>query len=842
MSLGAYRRKRHFDRTPEPAGAVAGGAGPLRFVVQKHEASRLHFDFRLEAGGVLKSWAVPKGPSLDPATKRLAVMVEDHPLDYRTFEGTIPTGNYGAGTVMLWDEGTFHTTGGSSRRETERAVAEGLRGGRLSFVLEGRKLRGEFSLVKLRRGANDWLLVKKKDAFASADGHEDDRSVASGRSMAEIAAGTKAKRRRTKTKVDASAPRPARRRRPAERFVRPMLATLVGEPFDRPGWFFEVKWDGYRAIADIRDGEVRLYSRNQKSFASTFAPVVEALAGLSRDTILDGEVVVLDAQGRSQFQLLQQYKKTRRGQLVYYAFDLLELDGRDLRSEPLAERKRLLAGLVDAAGVVRLSDHVERDGAAFFAAAATQGLEGIIAKDARSPYREGERGPEWLKVKTHLRQEAVIAGYTRPRGGRKDLGALILGVYEGGELTYIGHTGGGFDTKGLAAMRGRLEPLRRPRCPFPRCPRTNMPATWVAPELVCEVRFQGWTDDGRMRQPIFLGLREDKPARAIRRERPAPLPLVAAARPQRCRGQNLAPTPGPAREAPSVAVSNPDKLYWPDEGITKSALIDYYRAVAPVILPYLRDRPESLHRHPNGITGPSFFQKDVSRQRPPAWVATVALAPESGKRLVAPLCQDEASLLYLANLGCIELNPWNSRTGSLDRPDYLVIDLDPEAIPFARVVEAASAVRRELDRAGAACYCKTSGKTGLHVYVPLGARYDYDLARRFAELVANLVNGKLPGSTSVVRSPAKRQGRVYLDFLQNRKGQTLAAAYAARPHPGATVSTPLKWSEVTRRLDPGRFTIRTIPKRLDKVGDLWTPVLGEGVDLEACVTRLASRW
>jgi bifunctional non-homologous end joining protein LigD len=516
----------------------------------------------------------------------------------------------------------------------------------------------------------------------------------------------------------------------------------------------------------------------------------------------------------------------------------------------LHRRKEILAPLLGSLPHVRLSEHIEERGVAFFEAAAAKGMEGIMAKDSASPYREGLRTDEWLKIKTRLRQEAVIGGFTRPRGSRQALGALVLGVYEANELVYIGHTGGGFDAESLAAVRARLTPLVQKQCPFRDRPATNAPVQWVRPELVCEVVFQEWTHDGQMRQPIFVGLREDKPPRSVHREKPEPA-QAAAEQPKREAADEASParhskatvrrTPSnvAAAQIDSPRITHPDKLYWPADGYTKGDLVEYYRTVAPMMLPYLRDRPQSLHRHPNGIERPGFYQKDVSKQ-PPAWVQTVEIPSESnGRHLRYVLCQDEASLLYLVNLGCIEINPWNSRVGTLDKPDYLVIDLDPEDTPFARVVETAQAVRKLLDRAGAVSYCKTSGKRGLHIFLPLAARYDYETAKHFAELVANLVHRWLPASTSVARSPALRPQRVYLDFLQNRRGQTLAAPYSARPVPGAMVSTPLRWAEVKRGLDPKEFTIRSLARRLDKVGDLWQDVLGPGIDVEECLSRLA---
>jgi bifunctional non-homologous end joining protein LigD len=630
---------------------------------------------------------------------------------------------------------------------------------------------------------------------------------------------------------------------PLPRNIRPMLATPVESSFDRPGWVFEVKWDGYRAIAEVSVKQVRLYSRKHLSFERTYAPIVESLKQLGHEAVLDGEIVVLDDSGKPQFQLLQNYQSTKKGPLVYFVFDLLYLDGHDLRGLPLLRRKELLARIVPDLPGIQLSEHVEERGIAFFEAVAEQGLEGIVAKDGRSRYHEGLRSPSWLKIKTHLRQDAIICGYTGPRGTRQHFGALILGLYDGDKLVPIGNVGTGFSTRSLAAIHTRLEPLRQAKAAFPEPPRTDTPARWVRPELVCEVSFAGWSADGHMRHPVFQGLREDVPARGVQRERAQAVDSLVEATPL------LRPGLGTIREKNVrlqvgdhvLQLTNLDKTYWPEDGYAKGDLLDYYRQVSAFILPYLKDRPQSLHRHPNGIHGKSFFQKDVSKQPPPAWVQTVELSGEQGSETIrSVLCQDEATLLYLANLGCIELNPWNSRIARLDSPDYLLIDLDPEDISFERVIETAQSVRRTLEKIGAASLCKTSGKRGLHIYVPLGSQYTHAHAKQFAELIANVVHRQLPGTTSLLRLPQQRQQRVYLDWLQNGEGKTLAAPYCVRPVPGATVSTPLKWAEVRRGLDPGKFTIRTMPKRLSMVGDLWRPVLGTGIDLYACLERLTT--
>jgi bifunctional non-homologous end joining protein LigD len=629
-----------------------------------------------------------------------------------------------------------------------------------------------------------------------------------------------------------------------------MLATFVEESFDRAGWLFELKLDGYRAIAEVEPKSALLYSRNHNSYEERFRPVVESLRRLGHRAVLDGEVVVVDAAGKPQFQLLQNYQKTGRGRLVYYVFDLLYLDGHDLRGLPLKRRKEILQQVLPDLPAVKFNEHVEERGTAFFQAVAEHGLEGVIAKNAASPYREGLRSRNWLKIKTHLRQQAVIAGYTKPRGSRKNLGALVLGVYDGEALVYIGHAGGGFAETTLADVYAKLRPLAQDKCPFVKRPKTNAPVQWVRPELVCEVTFQAWTQDGQMRQPIFLGLRQDEPARSVRRERPAATAEILSGREDKAKegtrkmvsveGHAAVNQHRPPFGDKAVPLTHLDKVYWPQERYTKGDLIAYYRDIGSFIFPYLKDRPQSLHRHPNGIEGNSFFQKDMSRQRHPDWVKTVRLSSESkGEEITYFVCTDERSLLYLANLGCIELNPWHSRIGTLDRPDYLVIDLDPENVPFDRLVKTAQAVRKLLDQIEAEGYCKTSGKRGLHIYVPLAGRYDYDLARRFAEVIANLVHRQFPEFTSIIRSPALRQQRVYLDYLQNGRGKTLAAPYSVRPVRNATVSTPLKWSEVRKGLDPAKFTILSMRKRLDKIGDVWEPVLGPGVDLEKCLERIS---
>jgi bifunctional non-homologous end joining protein LigD len=835
MGLQKYTKKRKFDTTPEPEGIRKSSQGHLVFVVQKHHASQLHYDFRLEMEGVLKSWAVPKGPSLDPKVKRMAMMVEDHPFDYRNFEGRIPKGNYGAGTVIVWDQGTYGHYDDGPTQEQEKKLLKGLKEGHITFILHGKKLKGEFALVRMKnaRQSNAWLLIKAgKDTHATSDDvTKQDESVQSGKSLDELENETEDPPEKTvllkkkKIKLEGAS------RGPMPHKVKPMLATLVAEPFDQEGWEFEVKWDGYRVIAEVSKKKVEMYSRNHIDFTETYAPISKELKRLPYETVLDGEVVVLDEKGRGSFQLLQQYHKTGVGNLLYYVFDILYLDGHDLRELPLKERQRILKEVVQDMSLVKFSEGIHEKGESFFMAAQKQGLEGIIAKDENSPYRQGLRTKEWLKIKTHLRQEAVIGGYTEPRGGRKHFGALVLGVYEDGKLKYIGHTGGGFDQKKLKDIYAKLQKLRQTKSPFENPPKTNAPVTWVRPKLVAEVEFREWTSDGHMRQPIFIGLREDKYPKDIKRE--LPLMSTKADTKKNSNDQEM------VIDGHKLQITNMDKVFWPKEKYTKGDVVEYYRKISKIIVPYLKDRPENLNRHPNGITGDSFYQKDVDHQ-PPSWVKTVPIYSESNKKHIRYLvCQNEATLLYMANLGCIEINPWNSRIKKINNPDFAIMDLDPEGIGFNAVIEAAQVIHEILEKSKIPNFCKTSGATGLHICIPLGAKYDYDQAKDFVHILGMLAHDKLPKTTSLERSPAKRKRKIYLDYLQNRRGQTLASVYCLRPKPGAPVSTPLEWDEVKPGLEPTDFNIKTIFERLDKKGDIWKPLLGKGIDLLKAIEQLS---
>ena len=843
MSLKDYDRKRDFSRTPEPApdpGKVEG-AGGLRFMVHMHDASRLHWDLRLELDGVFKSWAVPKGPSLDPAEKRLAVFVEDHPYEYGEFEGVIPEGNYGAGTTMIWDEGTYVSPGAAARPDVEQAFRAGLDKGTLKIILKGTKLEGQFALVRLKDGGGkNWLLIKDRDAYSTPrDILELDRSARTGRTMAEIRSQEIGRPRGDRlgvdlTKLDLSgAPRA-----PMPERIQPMLAELTEQPFSRVGWIFEIKWDGFRAVAEVRRDQVRLYSRNLVDFLETFPPVVEDLKKIGFEAVFDGEIVAVDLEGKAQIRLLRNFRTTGKGNLVYYIFDLLHLEGHDLTVLPLLRRRALLREVLPKLPHLRLSEAIPEQGEALYTQAMQAGLEGVVGKDGNSAYQIGTRSRSWLKVKARAHQEFVIGGFTAPRGQPIAFGALLVGVFDGPQFVFCGRVGTGFDDAERARIKSLLAPLSQEACPFTETPEVDTTPTWVAPQVVCQVNFIEWTEDNLLREPVFDAILPDRnPHLVARRERVVEPPAPARRRFRPSEDAGTAVDVGGHK----VTVTHLDKVYWPKDGYTKGVMIAYYRDVAPLMLPYLRDRPLSLHRFPGGIAESSFYQKDV--EQAPSWATVVPIVSESkGEAIRFLVCQDEASLVYVANLGSIEIHPWNSRLANLENPDYLVIDLDPDRQSFDEVMEVARTTRSVLQSIGADAWAKTSGATGLHIYVPLGARYDYEQARTFGRLIGHIVNGRHPTNTSLERVPAARKGKMYIDVYQNRRGQTLAAPYSIRPRDGAPVSAPLAWDELAPGLTPAAFTIKTMRPRLDRVGDLWGGVLGPGIDMATSLIALQEVW
>ena len=895
MSLEKYAAKRDFSKTAEPKSGKSKDRNKLHFVIQKHDASRLHYDFRLEMEGVLKSWAVPKGPSTDPKTKRLAMMVEDHPYDYKDFEGIIPQGEYGGGTVIVWDEGTYEPIEAiKGKKAQEKHLLKQLNEGSLKIKLNGEKLHGEFALVKTHgMGENGWLLIKHKDDYASTkDITKEDKSVLSGKTIEKMEktsdkvwkAGKEQKikpekkspwtkvKKETKPvgddkSIDVKAILKKAPKSAIPKSIKPMLATLVDEPFDDPNWQYEVKWDGYRALAFINKGKVELFSRNNKSFNEKFYPIYDLLNEWKINAVLDGEILVLNDKGISNFGSLQNWRSEADGELVFYVFDILWYEGKNLMEIPLDERQAILNDVLPTDDDrVRLGKVFKASGVDFFDAAQRMGLEGIIAKKTDSTYAPDRRSKEWLKIKVHKRQEVVIAGFTKNADTSKSFSSLLLGVYEKGKLQYVGKVGTGFSDKLQKTMMEQFKPIIVDKSPFESIPDVNKPsrfrpnppkakATWLKPQLVCEVAFTEVTEDGVFRHPSFQGMREDKKAKEVVREIEAPTgKIVHDANEENPHKQAIKAPESKQRKTllnpkdetqvrkikgHELKFTNLSKVYWPEDKVTKRDMFNYYYQIAEYILPYLKDRPQSLNRFPGGIHGPSFYQKDV-KGKAPDWAETFPYENGEGEKKEYLVGTDEASLLWMASLGCIEMNPWFSRVQHPDNPDYCVIDLDPDKHTFDQVVEAAIETKKVLDAIEVPSYCKTSGSTGMHIYIPLNAKYDYDQSQMFAKIIVNLVHKQIPDYTSLERMIAARKGKMYLDFLQNRPGATIAGPYSLRPKVGATVSMPLHWDEVKPGLKMKDFNIFNAVDRLKVEGDLFKGVLGKGIDLKKAINKAKS--
>ncbi len=865
--LDEYVAKRDFKVTPEPAGTHAPpSSGPARlFVVQMHRASRLHWDFRLEADGVLKSWAVPRGPSMKAGEKRLAVQVEDHPYDYRDFEGTIPKGNYGGGEVILWDRGVYALYEGT---DPSAEIAKG----KIKIVLAGERLRGLFTLVRMHgRDAeeNAWLLLKDHDDLDDPNWRVEDytTSVASGRTLAEIGADPKAAQWHAKDPADD----------PLPQIESPMLATAVDAAFDDERWGFEVKWDGYRTLCTIaRDGSVHFRSRNGKSFDGIF-PELEGLAQAfaDRPLLLDGEIVVLDARGHPSFAALQQ-RLDRFGRAgkradtpaTFVAFDLLYAGGHDLRDEPLSERKRRLEALARDGHGVLVSKHVVGSGRELFRVASGEGLEGIVGKRLDSRY-VSQRSRDWVKIKARRRQECVIVGWAESPARAASFRSLLLGLYEGAALVYAGSVGSGFDERLLTGIAQRLKAIEIATPPVRDVPKVQARVHWVEPQLVAEIEFAEWTSDGLLRQAVFVALRSDRDPRSCVRETPEPLSQIVPEEAPEPAQPRAIPHPEPRKSAAharakgpglleigghALAITNRAKVLWPKDGYTKGDLIDYYRAVAAWIVPFLRGRPLTLERYPDGIEAPSFFEKHSPRGMP-AWVRTVSIASESsrGGKIDYIVCDDEATLVYLANLAAIVLHAWTSRLPALEHPDFMLFDLDPwEGCTLATLVRVTLAFGETLREIGLEPLVKTSGGSGFHVVVPLAGGYPYAVVKMFAELVARRVNAVHPQLTTLERMTAKRpRGTVYLDYVQVGEGKTVVAPYSVRANPGAPVSMPLGWAaveELSGRADPdaveafAAYTIATAPALLGAHGDAWAGAAWRPQQLEDALAKARRRW
>lgn len=812
--LGTYRGKRRFAETSEPKGRKGRRKGH-GFVVQKHDARRLHYDFRLELDGVLKSWAVTKGPSLDPGEKRLAVAVEDHPLDYADFEGTIPKGEYGGGAVIVWDRGTWTPEGDPHR---------GLRDGRLDFTLDGEKLGGRWHLVRIARKPRDkrenWLLIKGKDAAARDDADilaERPDSVKTGRDIAEVAGeapGWSSKTGRLPPPAIAAVPGAVPGPLPA--FVEPQLATLAANPPKGARWVHEIKFDGYRLQARIENRTVKLLTRGGLDWTARFGKTVPAaLAALPlRSALIDGELVVETATGASDFAALQaDLSEERADRFVFYAFDLLHLDGRDLRDLPLERRKALLAPLfAGAGGPLRFSQDFGDNGDMVLRHACRLSLEGVVSKRADAPYRSG-RGKTWVKSKCSARQETVIAGFVPSTLLKGAIGALVMGVYEDRRLRHVGRVGTGFTQALARQLHDRLAPLEIPESPFDD--RLDAAARrgvrFVRPELVAEVEFRGWTGDGNLRHAAFRGLRDDKSADAVVRE--------------------AAPAAEPPPQKRTVALTHPDRLYWPDAGVAKAGLADYYAEIWPRIAPFVAGRPLALLRAPSGVGGQTFFQKHPWKGLPRQILQVPDPADPGGEPSLAIDGLD--GLLALVQSAALEIHPWGSTLADWERPDLITLDLDPgEGTAWEAVLAAAREVRDRLEAAGLAAFVKTSGGKGLHVVAPLRPAADWAAAKAFTKGLAEAMAADSPDAYVATITKSKRRGKILVDYLRNQRGATAVAPYSPRARQGAPVSMPLDWDELSTEIGPAAFTVANAAARLAHGSDPWADFRAQAAPLE----------
>jgi bifunctional non-homologous end joining protein LigD len=879
--LEQYRKKRNAKVTPEPDVAPSrkgreSDGGSLTFVVQRHAASRLHYDFRLECDGVLKSWAVPKGPSIDPSVRRMAVMVEDHPLSYATFEGQIPKGQYGGGEVIVWDEGTYipdEEPPPKTKKEAERLVREGLEHGKLTFVLKGVKLKGAWTLVRTKED-DQWLLIKKSDDHASTERDilANEKSVRSGLTTDDIEAGKRPSPKRATS---------ARRR--WQEIITPMLATEVKAPFNSKEWAFELKLDGIRAIATVDNGSVVLRSRNGKEITDQFPEVVAGLAALPLTRFaIDGELVIMDGEGRPSFQALMDRFHLENGRTireraaaaptVFYAFDLLYHEDKDLRLLPYRERRRRLEELEPTARSIRVLDSFPQRGEDLYEHALDLGFEGIVGKQLDSTYQSGVRSPHWVKIKSYKTAEFVVGGFTTGEGARRSTyGALLLGEYIDGKLIYVGNVGGGFSDTALRQMYEQLEALHSDECPFAEKPSLRGKPHWVQPKIWVEVRFMTWTRDRRLRFPVFVRQRPDLETpsrgaalRSLPTEALATANLIESVLTQLAKaGTEASLEFGDSR----LQVTNLDRVFWPAVGqqpaVSKRDYIGYLARMSPYLLPHLQDRPITITRYPEGIHGERFFQKHADHN-PPAFVQKVDIfSKHNGKARSFLLCNDLPTLLWFGQIGGLEIHPWYSRVTTepdahglsadfsssaasiddsvLNYPDFLVFDLDPYLYAgteksgeepafnergFREACEIALQVRELLGHLTASAFIKTSGKTGLHIYVPIERMFDYDDVRAMAETLGIQIVRRNPERVTMEWAVRKRTGKVFLDYNQNARGKTLASIYSARPATQATVSFPVSW-ESLMRVNPADYTMFTAPSYVAEQGDLWSNILEE---------------
>ena len=825
--LATYREKRKASRTPEPFGGRVLAGGSI-FVVQKHAARNLHWDLRLELDGVLLSWAIPKGPSPNQDDKRLAMQTEDHPLEYAEFEGVIPEGEYGAGPMIVWDRGVWIPI---------EDPVEGLEKGKLLFELRGHKLMGKWTLVKTRQAPNSWLFIKERDAYLDPDATTEDYpddSIYSGLTVDEFPHADEYAEALAE-RIGESGAREARVR---AREVGVMLATSQERPFSRDGWIFEIKYDGYRLLAERSGREAFLRSRKGHDLTATFPEIARAVRGLPYEgLVLDGEVVVNDAEGKPSFSRLQ-----RRGRILnktdalrasfelpalFYVFDILAVEGYDLRGLPLLERKAVLQEVLPSVGPIRFVDHIPEQGELMYEHVERLRLEGIVGKRADATYRGG-RSKSWIKVRTIRTGDFVVVGWTDAKGARGGLGSIHVGQYDGDDLVYLGSVGSGFTDAQLDDTLGVLQEREIEESP---CTRGTLPSGkghhWATPGLVAEVKYKEVTDQGMLRQPSLSRLRDDL----------LPEDCVLTALPPA--GEDSEPEPVEIVEEKTVAFSNLNKVFWPEEGYTKGDLIEYHRSIAPWMLTYLQDRPLVMTRYPDGIHGKSFFQKDAPPYAPD-WFRTVTVWSEGSERELSYfVAEDVESLLYVANLGTIPLHVWSRRIETLPAPDWCILDLDPKEAPFTDVVDVALAIRELCEEIELPCYAKTSGSSGIHVLIPLGRKLTYEQSRSLGQLLGQVVVSQRPDIATLTRNPERRDGKVYVDFVQNGHGRLLVAPFCVRPKEKAPVSAPLLWDEVTHDLRIEDHTIVTMPERMERLGaDPLRPVLDEEPDLLGALGRL----
>jgi bifunctional non-homologous end joining protein LigD len=895
-SLAEYAARRIFIATPEPSPeAAAARNGPLLFVVQKHSARQVHYDFRLELDGVLKSWAVPKGPSLDPDDKRLAVQTEDHPFDYASFEGVIPPKQYGAGEVIVWDCGVYspdedHQHWFHDRREAERRVAAALEKGKLSLCLRGEKLKGSFALIRSSDRKN-WFLIKHRDQFAAhGDVREQDRSVLSGMTVEDL------KVLPAPERVDAARLAPTGKAEAMPARLSPMLAESGDAPFAHPDWMFEPKLDGYRVLAFVRDGNVSLRSRKGLDLTQVFPQITAELARQGgTEMILDGEVVALDATGMPSFNALQvraQLKTEREivaadreTPAIFFCFDLVHFAGLDLRPAPYTDRRRYLAQCLLPSAHVQLV-HASDDGATLYPAALAQGFEGVMAKRKDSRYQAGRRSASWLKIKSTHSAEFVIGGYTKGKGAREPLGALLVGYWDQGRLHYAGHVGTGFDDATLARLRTRLEPLQTGRHPFAEKPPLHAATTWLRPELVAELKFAEWTRDGYLRAPVFLRLREDVDPKTVRRTEPnRAVQANAAASPQAGVDEVLRqledrrPAFTLAAGQHRIRLTHLDRVYWPADdalkqpALTKRDLLRYLAQVSPFLLPHLADRPLTMVRMPEGIRGDRFFQKHWEPPLPEFAQSVTVFSESKDERHDYLLCNNLPTLLWLGQSGTLEFHVWHSRarlgpdaasrgtdyasslaaleSSVLDYPDYIIFDIDPyiysgkeapgaepefNTVAFEKGKEAAFRLRELLHAMALNPFVKTSGKTGLHVFVPIERTLNFDAVREVCTMVGRHLLRRYPKLITMEWSIGKRTGRIFIDCNMNVRSKTLCAAYSPRGLPGAPVSMPLTWEEL-EKARPLDFSIANAAERLARTGDRWGDALTRKQSLERTLER-----